>query len=95
MRGGENIYPVEVERILLEAPGVKDIAMLGLPNPVWGETVAAIIVAEPGSADEAALIDFCKKRLARYRCPERVFFRDTLIYNVGGKVDRNHLRREI
>lgn len=57
--------------------------------------MAIIVVTEPDSADQAALIDFCKERLARYRCPVHVQFRDTFIYNAVGTVDRNQLRREI
>jgi fatty-acyl-CoA synthase len=94
MRGGENVYPAEVEKVLLEAPGVKDAVVLGLPHPVWGEIVVAVAVADEGSTSEAALIAFCKARLASYRCPERIVFREALVYNAGGKVDRARLRQE-
>jgi fatty-acyl-CoA synthase len=95
IRGGENVYPAEVERVLLEAPGVKDAVVLGMPDPVWGEIVVAVVVADTGTTDEAALIAFCRTRLASYRCPEQVIFRDELTYNAGGKVDRSQLRQEI
>ena len=95
IRGGENVYPAEVERVLLAYPGVRDAAVLGLPDPVWGEIVVAAVVAGPNTADAAALIAFCKARLASYRCPERIIFREALAYNAGGKVDRGQLRRDI
>jgi acyl-CoA synthetase (AMP-forming)/AMP-acid ligase II len=95
IRGGENVYPAEVERVLLAYPGVRDAAVLGLPDPVWGEIVVAAVVAGPNTADAAALIAFCQARLASYRCPERIIFREALAYNAGGKVDRGQLRRDI
>ena len=95
IRGGENVYPAEVERVLASAPGVSDAVVLGTLHDVWGETVTAVVVAAEEFRSEAALISFCRERLASYRCPERVIFRDSLPYNAGGKVDRGLLRREI
>lgn len=95
IRGGENVYPAEVERVLTSAPGVIDAVVLGTPHDVWGETVTAVVVATEESRNEAALINFCRGRLASYRCPERVVYRDSLPYNAGGKVDRSLLRKEI
>ena len=95
IRGGENVYPAEVERVLLACPGVRDAVVLGISDSVWGEIVAAVIAAEgpPPSAD--AVIAHCKHFLASYRCPEKVIVKDHLPYNAGGKVDRGVLRREI
>jgi len=54
-----------------------------------------VVVADFSQTSESAILTFCKERLASYRCPERIVFRDTLVYNAGGKVDRNQLRAEI
>ncbi|QEX17943.1 fatty-acid--CoA ligase [Hypericibacter terrae] len=94
IRGGENVYPAEVEKVLLDFPGIKDAVVIGLPDPVWGEIIAAVIVARDGPVDPAALVAHCKRHLASYRCPDCVFQRDSLPYNAGGKVDRNQLRQE-
>jgi len=94
IRGGENVYPAEVERVLLDFPGVKDAVVIGLPDPVWGEIIAAVIVPADAPLDPAALAAHCKRHLASYRCPDRVFQRESLPYNAGGKVDRGLLRHE-
>ena len=71
--GGENVYCAEVERVLVEAPGVLEAAVIGLPDPVWGELVTAVLVARPGQRlDEAAVVDHCRTELAGYKCPRRV-----------------------
>jgi acyl-CoA synthetase (AMP-forming)/AMP-acid ligase II len=94
IRGGENVYPAEVERVLLDYPGIKDAAVIGLPDSVWGEVIAAIVVSNDGPVDPASLVSHCKRHLASYRCPDRIFQRESLPYNAGGKVDRGLLRRE-
>jgi acyl-CoA synthetase (AMP-forming)/AMP-acid ligase II len=94
IRGGENVYPAEVERVLLDFPGIKDAVVIGLPDPVWGEIIAAVIVPADGPVDDIGLAAHCKRHLASYRCPDRVFQRESLPYNAGGKVDRNLLRQE-
>jgi acyl-CoA synthetase (AMP-forming)/AMP-acid ligase II len=94
IRGGENVYPAEVERVLLGFPGIKDAVVIGLPDPVWGEIIAAVIVSTEGPVDNVALTAHCKRHLASYRCPDRVFQCESLPYNAGGKVDRNLLRQE-
>jgi acyl-CoA synthetase (AMP-forming)/AMP-acid ligase II len=94
IRGGENVYPAEVERVLLDYPGVRDAVVIGLPDPVWGEIIAAVIVPADTPLDPAALAAHCKRHLASYRCPDRVFQREALPYNAGGKVDRALLRQQ-
>jgi fatty-acyl-CoA synthase len=94
IRGGENVYPAEVERVLLDFPGIKDAVVIGLPDPVWGEIIAAVIVPADAPVDPTALAAHCKRHLASYRCPDRVFQRESLPYNAGGKVDRSLLRQE-
>ena len=91
IRGGENVYPAEVETVLLSAPGVRDGVILGLPDQTWGEIVVAIVVPTGPERDETAIIAFCRERLASYKSPERVIFRDALPYNAAGKVMRNEL----
>jgi len=95
IRGGENIYPAEVERVLLTFPGVRDAVVVGLPDPVWGELVAAVVVPEAAAPEPAAVLAHCKRFLASYRCPDQISFREELPYNVSGKVDRSKLRLDI
>ena len=85
--GGENIYPAEIERILRHVPGVVECAVVGVPDPKWGETPAALIVTENGRAlPGAALREALERELARYKHPRHVFFTDALPRNVMGKV---------
>jgi len=91
IRGGENVYPAEVETMLLAAPGVKDGVILGLPDETWGEIVVAVVVPAGPECEEAAVIAFCRQHLASYKSPERVVFRDALPYNAAGKVMRQEL----
>jgi long-chain acyl-CoA synthetase len=91
--GGENVYPVEIEAVIAEHPGVADVAVIGVPDLRWGETVKAIIVRRPESALEAAeLIDFCRDRLAGYKRPTSVDFVDVIPRNPTGKVLKRQLR---
>jgi acyl-CoA synthetase (AMP-forming)/AMP-acid ligase II len=87
--GGENIYTAEVERVLLEHPGVAEAAALGLPDDKWGEMVAALIVVREGkSLDEAELLEFCRERMAGYKQPRRLLFVTELPRNSMGKVQK-------
>lgn len=91
--GGENVYPVEVEQVLVQLPGVADAAVFALPDERWGEVVCAAIVAAPGSkADPSAISAACRTRLAHYKCPSRMFEVDGLPRNATGKVLRRVLR---
>ncbi len=91
--GGENVYPAEVENVLLAAPGVADAAVIGVPHDTWGETVKAVCVAAPHEVvDEAAVIAFCRERLAHYKCPTSVDFVESLPRNPSGKVLKRDLR---
>ena len=91
--GGENIYPAEVENVLLGMAGVVDAAVIGVPDDRWGETVKAIVVAEPGNdLGEDLIIAFCRDRLAHYKCPTSVDLVAALPRNPSGKVLKRELR---
>lgn len=90
---GFNVYPAEVEEVLLEHPGVAAVAVVGVSHPHTGESVKAFVVPEAGRLiDEDELIDFCGSRLARYKCPTKVMFVESLPHGVAGKVLRRALR---
>jgi acyl-CoA synthetase (AMP-forming)/AMP-acid ligase II len=89
--GGENVYPAEVETVLAGHPAIADIAVIGIPDERWGETVHAVVVAEPG-LDTDELLSFARERLAGYKCPTGVTVVDELPRNATGKVLRAALR---
>jgi long-chain acyl-CoA synthetase len=71
IRGGENIYPREIEEVLLSHPAVSEVAVIGVPDRVWGEEVMAVIVPRDNSGIKTALLeDFCHQHLADYKCPK-------------------------
>jgi fatty-acyl-CoA synthase len=91
--GGENVYPAEVEAALLTHPAVLDAAVVGVPEPRWGEAGVAFVVAKPGaSAIEAELIAHCAARLARYKHPQRLVFVDSIPRTASGKALKQQLR---
>lgn len=96
--GGVNIYPAEVEGVLSAHPAVGDVAVIGVPDSEWGESVKAVVEPVDGFAatdDLAAeLIGFCRSRLAGYKCPRSVDFRDRLPRTDGGKLYKRLLRDE-
>ncbi|HEX6312981.1 MAG TPA: class I adenylate-forming enzyme family protein [Acidimicrobiia bacterium] len=92
IRGGHNIYPTDVEAVILEHPAVREAAVVGVPHPVLGEDVAAFVVRRPGAALEAdELQAFCAERLADYKRPRRVRFVSELPRNATGKVMKHRL----
>jgi long-chain acyl-CoA synthetase len=91
--GGENIYPAEVENVLLAVDGVVDAAVIGVPDEKWGETVKAVVVRSPGATVSAQeIITFCRDRLAHYKCPTSIDFTDVLPRNPSGKILKRELR---
>ncbi len=91
--GGENVSSIEVEDCLFSHPAVAEVAVIGVPSEKWGETVKALVVLTAGaSADEAELIAWCKARLAGYKAPTSVEFRDVLARTATGKLQKFKLR---
>jgi acyl-CoA synthetase (AMP-forming)/AMP-acid ligase II len=91
--GGVNIYPAEAERTLSEHPAVQDVAVIGVPDPDMGEALRGLVVLNPGyPTDEAELVEFCRERLAHYKCPPHIEFRSTLSRTEVGKLDKHLLR---
>ncbi|WP_439113796.1 class I adenylate-forming enzyme family protein [Hydrogenophaga sp.] len=94
--GGSNIYPREVEEVLLTAPGVSEVAVVGAPDPEWGEIVVAFVVPQPGAALDAKALDaFCLDQIARFKRPKRYEFVEALPKNNYGKVLKTVLRERV
>uniref|UniRef100_UPI0023F20FC1 long-chain-fatty-acid--CoA ligase n=1 Tax=Ferroplasma acidiphilum TaxID=74969 RepID=UPI0023F20FC1 len=90
--GGYNIYPREVEEVIYENPKVSECAVIGVKDEHRGETVKAFIVKKDSSLTDAEIINFCKERLAVYKVPKIIEFRDELPLTLVGKVDKKALR---
>ena len=94
--GGSNIYPREVEEVLLTAPGVAEVAVVGAPDPEWGEVVVAFVVAQPGAVPSAEALDaHCLAHIARFKRPKRYVFLDAMPKNHYGKVLKTALRARL
>src|SRR5207245_1289634 len=92
--GGENISSIEVEDRLFSHPMVAEVAVIGVPDEKWGETVKALVVLAPeAEASEQELIDHCREALAHYKCPTSVEFRDELARTATGKLQKFKLRQ--
>jgi acyl-CoA synthetase (AMP-forming)/AMP-acid ligase II len=90
--GGENIYPAELENVILGNPGVADVAVIGVPSEKWGETPLAVVVKKDPSLDEATVLAHCEGKLARFKMPTAVRFVDVIPRNASGKALKRDLR---
>lgn len=92
--GGENVYPAEVEALLVRHPSVRDAAVVGLPDPVWGQVVVAAVVAD-GAIDAAELREWIRARIAGYKVPARIEKVESLPMTASGKVQRRLVREQL
>jgi len=93
--GGVNIYPAEVDAVLLQHPAVADVAVIGVPDDEWGESVLAVVERKPSvEVDSDELLAFCRERLAKFKCPRAVDFVDHLPRDDNGKIYKRRLRDE-
>jgi long-chain acyl-CoA synthetase len=91
--GGENVYPAEVENVLMGHPAVADCAVIGVPHEKWGETAKAIVVKQPDAdLTQEDVIAYCQERLAKFKCPTSVDWADMLPRNPSGKILKKDLR---
>lgn len=92
--GGENISSLEVEKAILAHPGVYEAAVIPMPDEKWGEVPQALVIAKPGSSlTEAELLEFCRSRIAHYKCPRSIEFVESLPKTATGKVLKKNLRQ--
>jgi len=91
--GGENIYPKEIENNIMRHPAVREVAVFGIPDEIYGESVCAVVVKKDGyQLEKEEIINFCASNLSGYKKPKRVEFIDELPKNPAGKVTKNILR---
>jgi long-chain acyl-CoA synthetase len=95
---GVNIYPAEIEAALIEHPAVGDVGVIGVPDDDWGEVVVAVVEPQPGVAPSEPLaqelIEWCRDRIAHYKCPRRVEFVEALPRHDNGKLYKQVLREQ-
>ncbi len=93
IRGGENIYPAEVEEFLLTHPGISEVQVFGVPDPKYGEEVAAwIIPRQKGALTTALVREFCRDRIAHYKVPHHIRFVDEMPLTATGKAQKYRMR---
>ena len=95
IRGGENLYPIEIENYLLEHPGVLEVAVFGLPDDKYDEECCAVIRKDDSAiSDENELRDWCKDRISRWKIPRYIFFIDAFPVTPSGKIQKYKLHAE-
>jgi fatty-acyl-CoA synthase len=93
IRGGENVYPKEIEDFLYTMPGVKDVQVVGVASKKYGEEVGAFIILHEGAAvTEEDVRDFCRGQISRFKIPKYVFFTDSYPLTPSGKIQKYLLR---
>jgi long-chain acyl-CoA synthetase len=96
IRGGENIYPREIDEVLYQHPAVAAAATIGVPDPLYGEEVATFVVLKEGGVlTEEALISFCREQLADYKCPKTVRFVSDIPKGPTGKLLKRELGKRL
>ena len=91
--GGENVSSIEVEDIIFQHPAVREVAVIGVPDDKWGETIKALVVLrDTDAASEADIVSFCRERMAHFKCPTSVEFRSELARTATGKLQKFKLR---
>jgi long-chain acyl-CoA synthetase len=96
IRGGENIYPKEIEEALYRHAAIKEAAVIGLPHKIWGEEVGAAIILKDGAqASGDDIIAYCRAHLADYKCPSRIFFCEQFPKTATGKIQKNRLIEQL
>lgn len=92
--GGENVYPAEIENVILDHPGVAEVAVIGQPSERWGESPFAVVVKKSDDLTEADILQFCDGKLAKFKMPKGATFIDTIPRNPSGKVLKRLLRED-
>ena len=92
--GGENVYPAEIENVLLSHPGISDAAVIGQDSAKWGESPLAIIVRTDQTLTEAQVLEHCSTKLARFKLPKGAVFIEQIPRNPSGKVLKRVLREQ-
>jgi len=93
IRGGENIYPREIEEFLYQMPEVKDVQVAGVPSPKYGEEVGAFIILHEGvSISEEDVKDYCRGKISRFKIPKYIFFMKEYPMTASGKIQKYKLR---
>jgi acyl-CoA synthetase (AMP-forming)/AMP-acid ligase II len=91
--GGENVYSIEIEDVLYSHPDILEAAVIGLPDPLWGEKVTGVVVLKPEKKlSESDVIEFCKEKLAHFKAPKCIFFTDSLPKTGSSKIYKFRLR---
>ncbi len=91
--GGENVYPAEVEAVLNEMEGIREAAVIGIPNAQWGQVPVAFVVEDGSAGSEKWIMENCEKSLAKYKIPKKIIFVSEIPRNASGKIVRRDLRK--